>query len=268
MNDIPTHNTGVITGRRPEDWLGGTIPYEARTNGDWRTLLPVGEKQKNPTETMSCVTHSALSSIEMQHIQQTGKELNFSDRFTAKMSGTTKEGNWLYKVADSIRNDGVVWQTDYQTPSTYTWEQYYQDIPQDVKAKAFKVGIAYEWVFKKDFAYHLKHAPLQITIPDPYPNHAVVLVHTQGDTGYYFDSYSPFLKTIKMSQISDAALKIVYNAKPMNDYVKTINLDGEIAGYVPLRDDKDIDLFNKIFNKNLVKNADGTIPTDINATRK
>jgi hypothetical protein len=212
---IPTKNTGVLIGRRETDYLGGTLPYEVRNqSGDWRKFLPIGEKQKDPAETMSCVTHSALSDIEIQGIQQTGIEVNYEDHFTANASGTTHQGNYLWKVADSIRLDGVVLQGTWSAPVNYTWDTYYTPIPQTVKDKAIHPDIAYEWVFKKDFAYHLKHAPLQITIPDP-PNHAVVLVHISGDTGYYFDSYSPFLKTIKMSLVSDAALKIVYNAKPM-----------------------------------------------------
>lgn len=272
MDEFPKQNTGLLIGRRETDFLGGTLPYEVRNpSGDWRDYLPPGEKQKDPAETMSCVSQSALNIIEIQHKYQTKEEINLSDRFTAKMSGTTKDGNWLWKVADSIRNDGVVLQSVYPTPPNYNWDSYYAEISQEIKNQAFKVieDKSYEWIFKKDFAHHLKHTPLQITIPDPRPNHAVVLVHIKGDTGYYFDSYIPYLKTIKMSQISDAALKIVYNAKTMNDYVKTINLDGEVAGYIPLRDDKDIDLFNKIFGKNLVKDpATGVIPTDIYATKK
>lgn len=62
--------------------------------------------------------------------------------------------------------------------------------------------------------------------------------------------------------------KFAWEGQSMNDYVKTINLDGEIAGYVPLRNAQDIELFNKIFNKNLTQNPDGSIPTDIQATKK
>jgi hypothetical protein len=270
MNEFPTQNTGLLLGQRDTDYLGGTIPYKVRVpSGDWRPYLPTGEKQRIDTvDVMACVTYSNLSDIEMQHIQQTGKEINLSDRFTAKMSGTTRSGNWQYKVGDSVRHDGVVLEADYPIPEKFTWDNYYAEIPQSIKDKAFKIDMQYEWVTKKDFAYHLKQAPLQIAIPAPHPNHAVVLVHVEGDTGYIYDSYKQYLKTINMSFISDAALKIVYNAKSMNEYVKTINLDGEVAGYVPLRNDQDIDLFNKIFNKNLVKNPDGSIPTDLYATKK
>ena len=272
MNDIPSQNTGLLIGRRPSDYMGAELPYELRNKtGDWRKFLPVGEKQRpDAVDVMGCVTFSALSILEIQHIFQTGKEVNFSDRFTAKMSGTTHDGNWLYKVADSIRNDGVVWEKDYQTPANFSWDSYYAEIPQEVRTRAFKIidkDNSVGWVFKKDFAYHLKQTPLHITIPEPYPNHAVVLVHISGDTGYYFDSYSPFLKTIKMSQISDAAQKIIYNAKPMLN-VTTINIDGTIYVAHELNDPKDIPYANKFLGSNLVQNPDGTIPTDIHATKK
>jgi hypothetical protein len=230
----PDKNTGLLLGRRETDFLGGTLPYEVRNqSGDWRKYLPIGEKQKDPAETMSCVTHSALSDIEIQHIFLTGKEVNFSDRFTAKMSGTTENGNYLWKVADSLRLDGVVYQSDYLPPPNYTWATYYAEIPQEIKNKAFKIFIAYEWVFKKDFVKELKHSPLQITIPEPYPNHAVVLVHISGDTAYYFDSYSPFLKTINMSKVSDAALKIVYTPQPMFP-IKKVKINGAFGVLVDM----------------------------------
>jgi hypothetical protein len=63
---------------------------------------------------------------------------------------------------------------------------------------------------------------------------------------------------------------LILNYKPkddMNEYVRTINLDGEVAGYIPLRDQRDIDLFNLIFNKKLKTEPDGSIKTDLMARK-
>src|SRR5437867_1784293 len=78
---------------------------------------------------------------------------------------------------------------------------WYADIPADVIAKGkeqFPFSIAYEWITpdKNTLVHHLQHAPIQITIPGTNPIHAVVLVAIVGDVYYYFDSYSPFIKSM------------------------------------------------------------------------
>jgi hypothetical protein len=166
---------------------------------------------------MACVTFSALSSIETQTKQQIGVEPNYSDRFIAKLSGTTPQGNYLDKVADTIRLIGVVKEEEWPKPANYTWDSYYADIPQDVINKAQKLNEAYEAISgdKATLQYHLKQCPLQIIVTKSVPTHAVCLVHIEGDTAYYFDSYSPFLKTIPVSNIYNYALKLVLKGQSM-----------------------------------------------------
>lgn len=62
---------------------------------------------------------------------------------------------------------------------------------------------------------------------------------------------------------------LVPKAESMNTYVKTLNLDGEVGYFVPLNDTEpgEIELLNSLFNKSLTINPDGTIPTDIRATK-
>jgi hypothetical protein len=215
---IPKENTGVIEGSATKDlWLAGRIPYEVRNqSGDWRPFLVKEEKQYSANvDTMGCVSFSCNNALEIQTKFLTGQEVNYSDRFLAKMSGTTHDGNYCDKVADTARNIGLVKEEEWPTVGNYNWDQYYSPIPQEVINKAVKLGIQYEGVYPLDAAtlsYHLKQAPLQITIPAPHPNHAVVLVHISGNTAYYFDTYSPYLKTISVSAIS-YAMKIVINPK-------------------------------------------------------
>lgn len=207
---IPKHNTGLIEGSGTKSlWVGGTIPYEVRLEtGDWRPYCPTGEKQKDPAETMACVSFSCNNVLEIQN-KFLGVDVNYSDRFLAKMSGTTNEGNRLDVVADTARTIGLVLESEY--PSTHTtWQDFYAEVPQSVKDKAVKQVILYEFQTNDvaSLKKQLKQCPLQVTIPQPYPNHAVVLVHIDGTTAYYFDSYSPFIKTIAVSKIS-AVLKIL-----------------------------------------------------------
>jgi hypothetical protein len=263
MEDIPKENTGVLIGQRDTDFIAGILPYEVRNEkGDWRPHLVKEEKQYSENvDTMGCVSFSMNNCLEIQHKHQTGEEVNFSDRFLAKMSETTPQGNYLYKVADAVRKYGLITEEQWPTPPAYTWASYYADIPQEVKDKAQKMEMGYEWITpsKNDLLYHLKHAPIQIVIPEPHPNHAVVLVAIEGDKAFYFDTYAPYLKSISVSKIN-SALKPVLTMQ--NEFVKTINIKGAI-GLVILADTvENLKFLAKSYNKTITVNPDGTIPTE------
>ena len=145
----------------------------------------------------------------------TGTRRNFSDRFTAKMSNTTPQGNYLYAVADSIRKDGLANEVDWPVPPTVTWDEYYKEIPQDVKDKAKKFldtwAINYEFidVTRESLLKHIKQSPIQVVIP----GHAVMNFFTNEDVYKYFDSYEPFIKERTDGFIT--ALKYVMTKKTM-----------------------------------------------------
>lgn len=219
MEDIPKQNTGVLEGSGTKSlYLGGTIPYEVRLqSGDWRPYLVKEEKQYSQNvDTMGCVSFSLNNDLEIQN-KFLGREINFSDRFLAKMANTTPQGQYLDIVANTARNIGSVKEDEWPEPANYNWNTYYAPIPQDVINKAVKQPILYEETGhdKANLLYQLKQCPIQITIPEPHPNHAVVLVAIVGDTAYYFDTYPPYLKSISLSKIS-YALKIVLKGTMTN----------------------------------------------------
>lgn len=222
-------NHGVISPeKRPQDYLAGEftfISYEVRNpNGDWRPYLVEREKQYGKQDSMSCVSFSACSSIEMQEKLITGKENNYSDRFIAKMSGTTPEGNYLYKVGDAIRKFGLIREADYPAPANYTFSEYHANIPETLLSKFSAQGKEWleQWDVKTEFVTpdrdsirkHLKHAPLQIVIP----GHAIVcVVAADNNKVTYFDTYphaGDFLYTAPYSSIQ-AAYKYVLTPKTM-----------------------------------------------------
>lgn len=234
---IPEQNTGVLLGRRPTDYVAdelvGALPYEERNpSGDWRPFLPGGERQyNNGGDSMSCVTFSAENCIEIQEKFLTGSESNYSDRWTAKMSGTTPEGNYLWKVADTIRKQGLVPEQMYpQPPTPWNWAKYHENIPEPLYSQLIAQGadwlnqweISYEWieVSKASFLKHLKHAPLQVV----FPNHAVTGILCEADVIKYFDhyehAYNPVDWTANMavSKITDA-LKIVLTPRNMTNSI-------------------------------------------------
>ena len=225
-------NTGV---KKPiikeTDWKVGAesgIKY-VQICDDWTPYLPVYETQQTSLiATQACVTFSAYNCIETQLKQQTGIERNFSDRFTAKMSGTTAIGNTLQNVIDSIRNDGWLYEEDY--PFVENYGIYYQEIPQELKDKAKQNlanadwQISYEWV---NINYclpnldilktQLKQAPLQrVTSFNSgvcSAEHATMLYKIDDNYIYYYDSYNGGIRQVPLDYPMAFIMKIVVTAK-------------------------------------------------------
>lgn len=277
----PSDNHGVIVVEPTEtDFIAGKftgITYQVlNESGDWRPCLPTDEPQYkiktgNGTwvglETMACVSFSANNVIEMivnhyteknllpeetldflndnGYFDENGK-LNLSDRFLAKMSGTTYQGNSLTKVADTIRHYGIVPEKVWPwSDNITTWNQYYAAVPQSVidlgKKSLEHFDFLYEWI-TSNFEEHLKQAPLQITIATTCPgydagnataclngvNHAVT--RTAGKYEIY-DHYTPFQKHLAANYSVPWTLKYVINLKKKmnNEVVLTINYKGKLG---------------------------------------
>jgi len=109
-----TKNFGVLLGEKigdyHADFAGGALPFVSNvSDGAWKPWLPDGERQSSDNgDSMSCVTFGEINGIETQEKKQTGVQPNYSDRWIAKMSNTTPEGNYLTVVADTIRKYGLV----------------------------------------------------------------------------------------------------------------------------------------------------------------
>lgn len=215
----PVINRGVILGQRSTDYIVGAsspIEYEVRNeSGDWTPYLPSTEKQWfDGGDSMACVSFSAHNCIEAQIKFLTGKEVNLSDRWLAKMSGTTSQGNWLYVVADALRKYGAVNEEEWPNPPIFTWDSYYSDIPKHIVDKGLKFlnewEVAYEWVTtdRESLMKHLKHAPLQLVIP----GHAVMGFYSEADVTKYFDTYEPHVKEWR-DYFQGSALKLVLKKK-------------------------------------------------------
>lgn len=253
---IPYANTGFIEQAPSEtDWISGVdSPLEVdelNPTGDYTVYLPENEAQHSVYfDAMDCVTRSATNCVEAQiraligfqklpqktvewlleaGFMGTGYNFNASDRFTAKMSGTTRKGNYLTKVWDSIRKDGLLpehlwpYPREQRTP-VFDWDDYYTEIPDDLKKKAKEFldyfTVNYEWVAFggvnytpiKEMEAHIKQAPLQIAAPTcpgwnnqtavvnrcelTRANHAT-MVYAIGDHFIHdFDSYNPYRKLL------------------------------------------------------------------------
>jgi hypothetical protein len=137
---------------------------------------------------------------ELGFIDANGK-FNCSDRFTAYMSETTHNGNYMYKAWDSIRKDGLLPEADWTYPvdqdnPVFNWDEYYKDpgIDRRVKAKLVLdiLDIKYEWLwqgtiemtktFIEQAKLHLQQAPIHIAAPVCPPWATTKVIHPCGTT--------------------------------------------------------------------------------------
>lgn len=251
-------NGVIIKYPSSSDYLAGDIEYKEINPGDWGEYLPLGEKQHSLyMDSMACVSFSLLNVVETQldfflksgqmpfghfkFLKENGYldgGINFSDRFLAKQSGTTKRGNHLVKVADTARHQGFLPEKDWNYPReqrtpVFDWDDYYKEIPQALKDRAKKFldyfEIQYEWVSLSyaqtsidELKRHLKQAPLQLAAPtcprngdEPIKdcgrktaNHATTIYRIE-DYVYQFDHYSPFIKRLELDYYLPWVMKIV-----------------------------------------------------------
>lgn len=259
-----TKNTGFLEAPpRETDWIAGGasgIEFKQYNHlGDWTTLLPSFERQNSVyMDSMACVTFSALNCLESQmrghlayqrlpavlikELKDLGYyndrlEFNLSDRFTAKMSGTTRQGNYFVNVWDSIRKHGVIPEADWAYPRdqrtpAFDWDDYYKEIPQELKDKGLKFleildkygfKIAYEWVPTSlpSISQHLYQAPIQIAAPTctgwstdrpvkactMKANHATMVYRITNTEIHDFDSYDPYRKELAIDYPISYAIK-------------------------------------------------------------
>lgn len=233
MPEYPTVNTGFIEETRPDDFLAGIIPYRVvLESGDWRPYLPTGEPQfSQVADSQGCVSFSNNNLCEIS-LRQQGFQYNFSDRALAKLSNTSPAGNTFTRVQNSAFNEGRILEADWALPATFTWATFYAEIPTTIRQKAIFFDEANQFISTNidNLKYHLKQCPIQIAIPFPHPNHAVVLVHISGSTAWYFDSYpgsTNYLKTMPVGDIQ-SAMKLIIKPKVMTKYY--IIKDGDKLG--------------------------------------
>ena len=247
--------TGFLWKEDPKDYRLGSSPivWEVKKeNADWIKGKPDDEAQflKFKFDSMSCTSFSADNDLETyfnEFLSTFSKEfqdfikkegyivdgkLNFSDRFTAIMSGTTPQGNYFQNVWDSIRTNGLIPEADLPFGGK-TWAEYHDKskITPAMIAKGKKfanfLNINYEFVLVTDenLLKSLKYSPLHVAIPIP-ATHAVELINVNN----FFDTYPPYL--VKRDKPIGYALRFKVEEKipkPTYKYFK----DSEVVGLKP-----------------------------------
>lgn len=249
---------------------------------DFTNFLPVFESQNRGFETMSCVAHSALNCLEIIGKVKEGREDNWSDRFTAKMSGTTKTGNTFWAVAESIRkNNGLVQEGKWPFEGK-TFEEYMKPVPSELQKEGLKlledeVDISYEYVFPspEKLWEALQFAPLQVSVrawespsngvyrrTDKIQNHAVTLFKGEIEQYWYiYDHYSPEkIKKLSWDFLFGGALLFDITSKSMSP-IKILRKKGEkdVGFWIPAIDEAALVSYCYAYGKPVKETGDGKI---------
>ncbi len=178
--------------------LGGAVslPQEIlQPDRQWDAFLPVFEPQSQPMwDTDGCTIFGTDNAIEILHKRKFGEERNYSDRFVYIGTKTRPPGNDPHKVADWIRDNGLIDETEL--PMTATYEEFITPDPLSLPLlgrgqawrKQYEFG--HEWVFKGDISREdkitkmmeaLQYSPLGVS----------VTAWIEGPDGVFIDGGNP-----------------------------------------------------------------------------
>ena len=261
MTDELRNYGALIADPKESDFrVGGVSGIEYKVvnpSGDWADYLPTDEQQSwGWGDSFGCVSFSANNCIEtiLNHQIATGilpkadvdwltangyiesGKVNLSDRYLAKMSGTTRNGNYLNTVADTLRHYGAVPEKDWNS-KVDRWERYYIEVMPNVIAKgkdfAARFDIQYEWVCAGTsnldaIRTHLKQAPIQIATAvcsgwstdspvkacEKPVQHATTVFRVDSVVND-FDHYAPYRKQLVASYNIPYAMKYVVSPRSL-----------------------------------------------------
>lgn len=212
--------------------FAGRVPLVE--SGDWSKYLPENEKQAPDFETYACVSFGTNNVVEILK-KRLGITENNSDRFVAKETGTNFfKGNTPKTIGDHLRKKWTCYETEWSTADATSFEDFYKEIPQNLKTLAIGRGAEYEFGYEvvqaKDIKEALKFSPLGASFPAWHlgsdgvyyrpegvaDNHWAVIFAMQPNGNFLvLDTYPPFIKEVKTTP------SIVYgyylNKKVVND---------------------------------------------------
>lgn len=159
--------------RTEEDYvLGGTTKLPKIVlvdNGDWRRFYPKMEVQKNNVfDPFSCTNHANNNATEMMHKQQYGVEVNYSDRYSAIVSGTIiGRGNSHKNVVEARRKKGSVPEELCPFPDGMNQREFVT-MPEGAVEKGLEWVADYEYGYEQvpleGFEEALRYSPIQAAV--------------------------------------------------------------------------------------------------------
>jgi hypothetical protein len=221
LNRILKANTGFIKEQLKEtDYVlgGGQLNKKVLVpDGNWEPYLCGPERQSGRgVEPMDCVSVSLENVLEILFLKKFGIVKNFSDRFLAKISNTSMNGNSQSQVIEAARKKGLVDEEDWPSDlDNFSWSEFYKPIPSEVMSKAttfindYEIGYEAVPVTIAAMREALKYSPLWTAgyawsnangVYQSYgqPNHAFVVYNIEQAVAFKwaFDSYQPWNKKL------------------------------------------------------------------------
>lgn len=156
--------------------LGGAIGDDFPIlveDGHWSPYQPTPELQKNRFgDNFMCVSYSNNNAHEFIHKRLFDEEINWSDIFLGKGSGTIRgRGNSKRAVAEWKRKNGFVTETRYPYTSSMTLDQVYKPLTKSLLADGLKGLEVFEFGYKwlsdnkpQTMLEGLKRSPLQVDV--------------------------------------------------------------------------------------------------------
>ena len=263
--------SGVLLGAGKYDWIaGGNSPIQHDIlipNKDWKQIKVEHEIQwTGKYDTLFCVTYSALKSLAklLTYLENNGllsqEQLdfwadykvngmyNFSERFSGTLGETTIHGAYQFKVANAIKNYGLIPQSMFELADNFQDNIDKKFITEEMYAKGKKsleyISINYEWV--DNLIDYLQFSPVQtivkfdnyinpedILAPEGTLNHAVTGVYAIPEYDEIEDTYWQEFKR--------------YNPDYTHSYM---------AYYITLNNNKNMDTetFLKVNDKKWIRN--------------
>jgi len=266
-----------------KDYIAGKSPivHEIRIfDSNWSDHATDFELQKqNGFEPMNCVTQAVINSVQSQmnwmiatgnmpqkifeFLQDNrclvGLKVHFSKKLISILSETTKQGNYLTKVAQTVREMGLV--PELVLPiGGKNWDEFYDldQVTDEMIAFGKKLfdkddpnaffTLEYEWVVTPDdnntledqrakMMHELKHAPLVIAKS----GHSTLKTLGMKNLSWQIlDSYSPFLKDRSWAYNAPWVMKVVVNLNEENNKkpMKIVKADSSPHIYLITGDNK------------------------------
>lgn len=229
---------GVLLGRGQYDWQIGANSSIVRDvlleDGDWKPYQVEHEKQWTGTyDTLFCVTYSALASIgalfmyyfrnnlisadNVKWLQDNGYFkngfINFNERFSGTLGETTNKGAYQYKVANAIKNYGLIPQDKFPLADNFYDNINPKFITQEMKdlGKEFlkRFSINYEWT--EDLKESLKYSPVQVIVKFANYEKPEDILKPEGELNHAVESV---LATVEYNLIRDTYWQIYKRYSP------------------------------------------------------
>ena len=142
-------------------------------------------------------------------------EKNFSDRWLAKMANTDpNSGSTPKTVANTVKHSGLVDEEIWPHEGIKTLEEFYKEIPEDIKEKGLEFlkdyEFGYEYVAQDKIKEALKRSPVSVAVYawaqndkgeyirlGPSGHYVVLVAYDEQDRPIIFDSYESGIKTLE-----------------------------------------------------------------------